>query len=232
MKNLIHSFWIFLSLSLSMSVIGQNNCLPNTLGCVDVGITTNTIFIASHPTCPITLTYDLRICAGVFQISNIRNVLIPFNQDCNQLLTELFSAFFSGNPLLQQTTLSAFNLDLETAIANLIWQQTFNSSLASGTTGLLRCNGGITLFTVSFYRSACASFCVGKSVEGGISITQALCGTACCQKNINFCLDDNGMVQTTESIAQITPGLCITSNIPACGEEAWFQSPCFPICQP
>lgn len=224
---------LFTSLGFSNQILSQTDCLPKQLGCTAVQSFTATVNIPAYPNCPITLTYDLRICQGVSQISNVVIQSIPYgNPGCNQLLTDVLSFVFGGNQVQLQVFLTTFWSAVETAIADQLWQLTLQGAIANGTASILKCNGGFTTFTASFYRGTCVSFCFGQSKEGGLKISQASCGTTCCKKSKNYCLNDQGQVQITESVQQLNPGECFTQSLPSCGEGNLFQSPCFDLCQP
>lgn len=216
----------------SFSATAQTDCYPNEFGCTDIETFSITVTIPNYPDCPISVNYDLRICQGVNQIANVTVTAIPFGDPgCGDFLSDLLGVIFGGDQLATERLLTYVFAEIETAIANNLWQETLDVSIANGTTALLQCGQGLTTFTSSFYRGSCVSFCFGRNDEGALTISQISCGTTCCRKNLNYCLGEDGEVVITESTEQVNEGECFTFDLPQCPKGSLFQSPCFELCE-
>ncbi|MEM1323286.1 MAG: hypothetical protein AAGG75_23675 [Bacteroidota bacterium] len=220
-KFILLLFFLGSSYTLSFA----QDCPPPQAGCTTVASFTTVVEIPSYPNCPIAVNYDLRICQGEFQIFNISFLDDVF---CGPLNMDIMEIFFGSDvtALEQEQFLAKLISEIETVIADRI----FSSAVSAGPIALYKCEGGLTTFTASFYRGSCVSLCVVGG-GGGPTFVPISCGTTCCVKRIEYCLDANDQTVTTTTVEQVVPGECFAFALPQCPPGSLFQSPCFELCE-
>jgi len=71
MKNFKFLF-TFGILLYGFKIFAQTDCLPDQQGCTPVAVDLQDIIqLPDYPGCPISVTYDLRVCGGESQIANV-----------------------------------------------------------------------------------------------------------------------------------------------------------------
>ncbi|MEM1323284.1 MAG: hypothetical protein AAGG75_23665 [Bacteroidota bacterium] len=212
----------------SAATVSEAQCPPAEPGCTPTQTFTATVNTPNYPDCNLTVTYDLRVCQGEFQIFNIR--IVTGTGDCFDFISDVLGIFFGPDPTLlnQERFLATLIEQIETEVAN----QLFDAAVAAGPAILYNCNSGLNTFTAKFYRGSCVSFCVTRNSEtGAIGFVPLSCGTTCCVKRTVYCLDDAGNVQVDVTVDQVIPGECFTLPRPTCPAGSLFQSPCFELCE-
>jgi hypothetical protein len=215
--KVLKSLLILGFITASLTIYSQTDCFPNQPGCTEIATDLqDVIVLPNYPGCPITVTYDLRVCQGESQIANVSVGLPDDGGACGVLIMDALEALFSGNQLNSETFLKNFWSAVETEIADILWETTLAS--VGTNTQLLYCSDGLTTFTAGFYRGSCVSFCFSRDPElGDLNIDLVSCGQTCCVKRRAYCLDPSTeelvLVETTE---QVNEGECILLDRPEC----------------
>ncbi len=227
------AFFILFSLSCGVNLIlSQTDCFPIQKGCTRTQSFTAVIEVADYPECPISVSYDLRVCQGVSQIANVSVLAIPFGTipQCSDVIVDLLQAI-GGTSLQLETFMTRFWSSIESGISDQIFQQTLQAGQTNNTLPLLYCGSGLSTFTAAFYRGSCVSFCFNQDDRGALSVSQISCGSTCCVEKKTYCINPStGNTVISTIVEQVAPGECISITPPSCQGNTIFQSPCFELC--
>lgn len=219
----------------SLVVRGLNDCVPPELEtpthpCYNTSmytITTN-LTLPQYPNCTFTVEIDVRICYDylgrpvnylIFDWRWINNIF-----DCSDLLNDAIAAYQNNN---FTSFITLFDNRMLIAIENYFIQQ----AIQSGGSAFYYC-GSSTPLNIGYYQSGCYRFCMGTDANNQWAIRKTLCGTNCCQRITEMCINpQTGQIVKTTTVTSLGSCTSITPQSGWCNLNNATTTDCIQLCE-